>query len=121
MTSNSLILVNLTNSLWSLAIQPENSQGKFFLVFYLNHLIIKIFAHRDCALHMYVRGTPFESYDGGEHAPPDVAVVDAPLTPSDAGPIEFSFEPKVLIIIIVLRVYDSKNYYSSGENILSLL
>lgn len=41
-----------------------------------------------------MRGTQFETYDG-EVLPPDTAVVDTTLVPSDVGPIEFSFEPKV--------------------------
>ena len=43
---------------------------------------------------MYVRGVPFEVFDG-EATPQDTAVLDQALTPSDAGPIEVAFEPKV--------------------------
>jgi hypothetical protein len=52
---------------------------------------------RNCAVHMYVRGIPFETYDG-ENTPTEVAVLDNVLTPSDAGPIEVVFEPKVFVL-----------------------
>ena len=44
---------------------------------------------------MYARGIPFDLLDG-ESPAADTAVLDRALTPSDAGPIEVIFEPKVL-------------------------
>lgn len=67
---------------------------------------------------MFVRGTPFETFDG-EVLPPDTAVVDTTLTPSDVGPIEFSFEPKVCWTCYFSRILTfSFCFLSSEENTL---
>lgn len=48
---------------------------------------------------MYVRGTHIEEYDG-EKTPADAAIADCAITPSDVGPIEYAFKPKVIYIFL---------------------
>lgn len=54
---------------------------------------------------MYVRGTPFELYDG-ENTPADVSVADNTITPSDSGPIEYTFSPKVYRLLSKIEEED---------------